>query len=85
MPEGSFGYITMKTMTPSSTMEENCTAPDNYASNVDSSNDNKMHEDINFDEASFTTTVVNKIEIGVQTYPSNMKTFHVNISCENSN
>jgi hypothetical protein len=47
MPEGSFGYITMKTMTPSSTMEENCPAPDNYASNVDSSNDNKMHEDIN--------------------------------------
>ncbi len=43
--------------------------------NVDSNNDNKMHEDINFDEASFTTTVVNKIEIGVQTYPSNVKTF----------
>ncbi len=75
MPEGSFGYITMKTMTPSSTMEESCPAPDNYASNVDSSNDNKMHEDINFDEASFTTTVVNKIEIGVQTYPSKVKTF----------
>ena len=34
-----------------------------------------MHEEISFDEASFATTVVNKIEIGVQAYPLNVKTF----------
>lgn len=68
MPERSHDYTSMQTMTPSSTMEKNCPAPDNYASNVDSNNDNNMHEEISFDEASFATTVVNKTEIGFQTY-----------------